>query len=213
MQLRPLAMKLDTLRELIDDAIKTEGERGELRRSLADRLPGLQRHLRLPEQDAPRALIDFLTAYVEAVPILLELASAAREDSCSRDFIEPLLQHARESFPGSEDMRGRADLNALLESAFLTLRLIEEFNDHHRRCLRQPLLPFDLTEANIIVHHILGDWRAAPLEDQVGTTVGLVLLRHSAGNTCHDGHGTVTSRVEELPLAREASRVRLRIAV
>jgi hypothetical protein len=58
-------------------------------------------------------------------------------------------------------------LEALLDEAFLVHRLLEEVNDYHIRSLGHPLLPLDMTEANIIVYHLLGEQLGSRLESLV----------------------------------------------
>jgi len=92
------------------------------------------------------------------------------------DYAAPFLDMAEDYFlnpPGALPRDG--GLEALLDEAFLAHRLLEEVNDHHVRHLQQALLPVDMTEANIIVHHLLGEAVASEMEKLVQFTAGQLL--------------------------------------
>ena len=89
---------------------------------------------------------------------------------------------------------GDGGLEALLDEAFLAHRLLEEVNDHHIRHLQRPLLPLDMTEANLIVHYLLGDEFATRLEHLVQFTASQLLEREY-----------VWERVKALPGVEPAS--------
>jgi hypothetical protein len=54
-----------------------------------------------------------------------------------------------------------------MEQAYLSHRLIEEVNDQYIVRAGIPLIPMDITKANIIVHHLVGEVRANSLDDVV----------------------------------------------
>ena len=83
-----------------------------------------------------------------------------------------------------EDLPADGGLEALLDEAFLAHRLLEEVNDHHIRHLQRPLLPLDMTEANIIVHHLLGDDLANALDQLVHETAAQLLEREHVWARC-----------------------------
>jgi hypothetical protein len=205
-------MPVELIPELFDDAHALEHSREQLHQWLAPQLPVLAQYLHLPERNALGALVGFLMAYIEAVPVILGLAAQAARDRGTRELVDPIIRHANRFFEISDDTAARRGIHRLLESAFLALRLAEELNDHHRRLRQQPLLPLDLTEANLIVHHVLGDQRAGRLEDLVTTTTGLELL-HAQEQPPLPGGDRGSVPAPELPLTQAARDVRLRIAI
>jgi hypothetical protein len=166
------------IKETINAALRSESETGQLRSRLAQRLPELQQKLLLPQKDPISALMTFITGYVESVPNSLRLVTALSKRLGFFDYAAPFLHMAEDYFlqpPDSLPQDG--GLEALLDEAFLAHRLLEEVNDHHIRHLQRPLLPLDMTEANIIVHHLLGDEFASRLEQLVQFTAGQLLHR------------------------------------
>jgi len=59
---------------------------------------------------------------------------------------------------------------SLLEQAYLAHRLIEEVNDQYIIRAGIPLIPMDVTKANVIVYHLLGEALANNLDEVVEET-------------------------------------------
>jgi hypothetical protein len=183
------------IRATIQAALQKEGETQQMRASLAQRLPQLQEKLVLPEEDPVSALMVFVTRYVNSVPSCLSLVTAVSKRLGFFDYAAPFLHLAEDYFLQPPDALPQdGGLEALLDEAFLALRLLEEVNDHHIRHLQRPLLPVDMTEANIIVHHLLGDELAIRLEQ---------LVQFTAAQLLHREH--VWARVRDLPGTCEAA--------
>ena len=183
------------IRATIQAALQMEGETQQLRGRLAQRLPQLQEKLVLPEGDPVSALMAFITCYVNSVPSCLTLVTAVSKRLGFFDYAAPFLHLAEDYFLQPPDALPQdGGLEALLDEAFLALRLLEEVNDHHIRHLQRPLLPVDMTEANIIVHHLLGDEFATRLEQ---------LVQFTATQLLHREH--VWDQVRDLPGIHEAT--------
>jgi hypothetical protein len=106
-------------------------------------------------------------------------------------------------------------LEALLDEAFLSHRLLEEVNDHHIRHLRRPLLPLDMTEANIIVHHLLGDEFATRLEELVQFTAAQLLDKEHVWQKVRDLPGSQAAGIPVVStedLVGTGRKIRLRLA-
>ena len=164
------------IKETIRVALLQEEESGQLRQNLAQEVPLLRDKLVLPENEPVLALMEFVTNYVESVPGCLHLVTALSKEFGFYDYAAPFLHMAEDYFlqpPNALPQDG--GLEALLDEAFLAHRLLEEVNDHHIRHLQRPLVPLDMTEANIIVHHLLGDAFATSLEQLVQFAAGQLL--------------------------------------
>lgn len=164
------------IREVIDAALQAEEKGHQLRATMERRLPELRGKLVIPENDPIGALMDFVVRYVRSVPSCLRLVTAVSKRLGFFDYAAPFLHMAEDYFlqpPGELPQDG--GLEALLDEAFLAHRLLEEVNDHHIRHLQRALLPVDMTEANIIVHHLLGDEFALRLEELVQFTASQLL--------------------------------------
>ena len=166
------------IRESIQAALAHEEQSGAFRRKLEAELPELREKLVLPESEPVQSLMDFVTSYVESVPGSLNLVTAVSKRLDFHDYAAPFLHMAEDYFLQPPDvLPGDGGLEALLDEAFLAHRLLEEVNDHHIRHLQRPLLPLDMTEANLIVHYLLGDEFASRLEKLVQFTAGNLLER------------------------------------
>lgn len=204
------------IREKISSALSQEGDTHALSQRLSQQLPQLRHRLVLPEHEPVAALMAFITDYVESVPGCIRLVNAVSKQLGFHAYAAPFLQVAEDYFlQPPEDLPADGGLEALLDEAFLAHRLLEEVNDHHIRHLQRPLLPVDMTEANIIVHHLLGDDIANKLDGLVQHTSSGLLEREY-----------VWARVRSLPgsetppsplfsthnLAGSPQQIRLRLA-
>ena len=166
------------IREKISAAVQAEAESGQLSRRLEQELPKLSHKLVLPETEPVAGLLQFITDYVESVPGCILLVSAVSKHMGFYDYAAPFLEMAEDYFMHPPaDLPTDGGLEALLDEAFLAHRLLEEVNDHHIRHLQRPLLPIDMTEANVIVHHLLGDDLANQLAERVHQTASKLLER------------------------------------
>jgi len=156
------------IRESIVAAVHLEERSNLFRNHLIRQLPYLQKKLILPEEDPVSALIVFTTRYIESVPGSISLVSAVSKQLDFYRYVAPFLHMAEDFFlQPPEDVWMAHGLEALLDEAFLAHRLLEEVNDYHIMNLGHPLLPVDMTEANIIVYHLLGEKLASRLESLV----------------------------------------------
>jgi len=158
----------------------------------------------------------FVTGYVESVPSCLQLVMAVSKRLGFFDYAAPFLHLAEDYFlqPPSE-LPQDGGLEALLDEAFLAHRLLEEVNDHHIKHLQRPLLPLDMTEANIIVHHLLGDEFATQLEQLVQYTAAQLLHREHVWEQVRSLPGTQETTfplVSTETLTDSSQKIRLRLA-
>jgi hypothetical protein len=171
-------MVTSLIREKISAALRTETESGHFGERLREQLPQLREKLVLPEDDPVAGLLAFISEYVESVPDCILLVTAVSKHMGFYDYAAPFLDMAEDYFlhpPGA--LLNDDGLEALMDEAFLAHRLLEEVNDHHIRHLHRPLLPIDMTEANVIVHHLLGDELANQLDQMVHDTAEKLLER------------------------------------
>lgn len=205
-----------SIRETIRAALRKESETHQLRSQLEQRLPLLQQKLLLPEREPVSALMFFIIGYVESVPNCLSLVTAVSKRLGFFDYAAPFLHLAEDYFLQPPDELPRDEvLEALLDQAFLAHRLLEEVNDHHIRHLQRPLLPLDMTEANIIVHHLLGDDFANRLEQLVQFTAAQLLGREHVWEQMRALPGTqeaLVPLVSSESLIDTALEIRLRLA-
>lgn len=171
-------MTTTDIRKTITTALRHERETGQLRQKLERDQAELERKLVLPAERPTDAVMAFVLDYIESVPGCLNLVRAVSKQLGFFDYAAPFLAMAEDYFLQPPEVLPEDEgLEALLDEAFLAHRLLEEVNDHHIRHLQRPLLPLDMTEANLIVHHLLGDELATRLEHLVQFTASHLLER------------------------------------
>ena len=209
-------MTTPDIRKIIDESIASERETGQLRKQLSERLPALSEKLVLPESDPIAALMVFITGYIESVPSSLTLVTAVSKRLGFHSYAAPFLHIAEDYFLQPPDaIADEQGLMGLLDEAFLAHRLLEEVNDNHMRYLQRPLLPIDMTEANTIVHHLIGDTLAGRLENLVQYTASQLLAKEKAWEQVRNLPGSAElpeALVSSEQLMWEPHKVRLRMA-
>lgn len=150
------------IRQTIAMAKEFELESGEFDRLLQDHAERLPSSIALPgsdsSQQASKALYDLVTRYVEHVPDFLEAIYQMAEQAGIDSDIEPFLQIAEDYFlKPPEVIEGHRGLDALMDEAYLAHRLMEELNDRFISQCGIPLAPLDMTRANVIIHHLIGE--------------------------------------------------------
>jgi len=205
----------EDIRAKIEAAVADERRSCRLRKRLEPRMVELRVKLLLPQEDPGIALIAFITDYVESVPGCLRLVGAVSKRMGFYDYAAPFLELAQEYFlHPPDDVPENGGLEALLDESFLAHRLLEEVNDHHIRHLQHPLLPVDMTEANIIVHHLLGEEMANGLDRLVHDTAAALLEREHVWDRVKSQPGKTacgTPLLSSNNIAAAPPRVRLRL--
>ena len=209
-------MDTPAIRATIKAALQRENHTQQLRTRMELQLPQLRLKLVLPAHEPVNALMAFIAGYVESVPSCLQLVTAVSKRLGFFDYAAPFLHLAEDYFlqPPSE-LPQDGGLEALLDEAFLAHRLLEEVNDHHIKHLERPLLPLDMTEANIIVHHLLGDELATRLEQLVQFTASQLLHREYVWERARSLPGsqeTALTLVSSDNLTEPSRKIRLRLA-
>ena len=164
-------MDTNAIRETIAEACSQEQQSRSLHRFFSGRLDELRQRLVLPSESPVDALVDFARRYIEYVPDFLDQIEAQGRQGETQGYVNMAADFFLAP-PGvvAEDQ----GLKALLDEAFLAQRLLEEVNDQQLCQRAPPLLCLDMTRANIIVHHLLGDGLASRLEELVRQCLYLV---------------------------------------
>ena len=169
-------MNIAALREQITRARQHETETGQLKEQLEKQLPHLHPSIHLPEADAQGALARFVGAYIDQVPELLEAANDVAREAGIESQIKPVLKIAEQYFLQPPTITNtHLGLGCLLDEAYLAHRLVEEVNDLYIRHFRQPLIPLDMTVANLIAHQLIGEPFANQLDEVVHHSVDEML--------------------------------------
>ncbi|PVZ61746.1 hypothetical protein C9422_04755 [Pseudomonas sp. B1(2018)] len=161
-------MNTAALREQIQKAQHHEAETGLLTRQLESKLPHLHPAIQLPEADTNGVLTRFVAAYIEEVPDLLDAANEVAREAGIESQIKPVLKIAEQYFlQPPAIMAGHVGLDSLLDEAYLAHRFVEEVNDLYIKHFGQPLIPLDMTVANLIAHQLIGESFANQLDEVV----------------------------------------------
>lgn len=209
-------MVVSAIRGKIDEARRQELASGQMTERLRRELPQLRAKLILPEANPLAGLMDFVTDYIENVPSCLQLVAALGKELGFYEYAAPFLDMAEGYFLHPPAGLSTEDgMEALLDEAFLAHRLLEEVNDHYIRHLHRPLLPLDMTEANIIVHHLLGDELANKLDRLVQQAAEQLLNKEylwARLKSLPGGESSALPLLGDSCLARSPQQVRLRLA-
>ena len=163
-------MQLD-IEKLITAANQLEKESNALSKQLSAQMGSLPPSIALSKTDPVHSLKSFVIEYITHVPSFIGAVSIASKDAGIDAYVSPFLGVATD-FLLSPKGQGAEPLGflALLEQAYLAHRLIEEVNDQYIVRAGIPLIPMDVTKANVIVHHLLGEVLANNLDDVVEET-------------------------------------------
>jgi len=156
---------------LISSANEYEADSNHLLNHLERQLVELPRVITLPSDNPAEALREFAIDYIESVPRFITAVAIAAKEAGIEPYVEPFLDVATEYFLSSvkrkEDRQGLVEL---MDRAYLSHRLIEEVNDQYILRAGIPLIPLDVTKANVIVHHLIGETLANSLDEVVEET-------------------------------------------
>ncbi|WP_095152815.1 hypothetical protein [Pseudomonas sp. Irchel s3b5] len=169
-------MNTAALREQIQTAQQHEAETRLLTRQLENKLPHLHPAIQLPETDTNGVLTRFVAAYIEEVPDLLDAANEVAREAGIESQIKPVLKIAEQYFiQPPAIMAGHIGLDGLLDEAYLAHRFVEEVNDLYIKHFGQPLIPLDMTVANLIAHQLIGESFANQLDEVVHLAIDEML--------------------------------------
>lgn len=164
-------MNITGLRERVRLAHRHEENQATLHSWLRERIPDLHGAVSV-ERDPLETLSHFVNCYVEHVPDVLEAAEAVAETARLRTQLLPVLKVAEAFFLHPPDLPAdHRGMLALLDESYLAHRLVEEVNDRYVLNGGEQLIPMDITRANLIVHHLLGEPFANELDAAVDEAV------------------------------------------
>lgn len=169
-------MNTADIRAQISRAQELDAKSGLLTQHLTTRLPHLHSAIQLPESDRNAVMTRFVSAYIDQVPDLLDAAHAVAREAGIESQIEPVLKIAEQFFVQPPSLLdGHEGLKGLLDEAYLAHRLVEEVNDLYIMHFHQPLIPLDMTVANLIAHQLVGEAFANQLDEAVHHAVDELL--------------------------------------
>lgn len=155
-----------------------EKQTGHLAKLLTRQLRSHLHHtIKVPGSNGLSALLDFVQTYIEEVPRFLLIARSHAEAAGVTPHTNPVLHVAEQFFlkPVEIDDKPIA-LAELLDEAYIAHRLLEELNDRFMSRMKKPLIPKDLSSANLIIHSLIGE----PFANELDEAVHFTLENHRA---------------------------------
>ncbi len=169
-------MRVSTLRSIIDNAILHEDKTQLLHRHLRHLVNTLPTHLCLPQDNELSSLEKFSRQYILHVPEFLQALKEAAQLSGIEDHVFPFLKVAEEYFISPPTLPNEhMGLMALMDESYLAHRLFEEVNDRYITAVGLPLIPWDMTLANVVAHQLVGEELANQLDERVHQTVNKMM--------------------------------------
>lgn len=161
-------MNTEALQQLIQKSVNEEQQTGELHQLLQQRLETVERIVQLPEIEALERLYEFVIRYIQQVPQMLEDLHQGAVEAGLLNYVSPILEVVEGFFMAPpKELNSDSGLAALMDEAFLAHRLFEEVNDTYIMRVGQPMIPFDMTMSNVIVHSLISEPYANDLEQVV----------------------------------------------
>lgn len=172
----------EQVRQQISQALSLEQQAQPLLQLLANRSDKLHNSIQVQAKDRLNSLQFFLIDYIQHVPDCLTSLQQQAEQYGILGAVTPFLKVAEDFFlhPPKRLQQEHSGLDALLDESYLAHRLFEELNDQFLLRCQINLLPRDLTEANLIVHDLIGDPFASEL-DQMVHQMAVILAKQFDG--------------------------------
>lgn len=171
-------MNPELIEEKVDSANQHEAETNSLLQKLETEIPQLPSVISLPTDDPALALRDFVVEYINHVPSFIAAVSFAAKDAGIEEYVAPFLDVATNYFlEPVDESTTQGGLEELMQQAYLAHRLIEEVNDQYIVRAGIPLIPMEMTKANIIVHQLIGETLALSLDEVVEETASQMTTR------------------------------------
>jgi hypothetical protein len=172
--------KIAQIRQLIAQTEKRDCANAQLTQFLTTRVKHLHGAIKLPPEEAASYLAKFAIRYIGHVPSFLEAITEITQEAGIYEGVLPLLNIASDYFLSPPDIIGEHFyLEALLDEAYLSHRLLEEINDHFIGYSGIPLAPLDMTRANVIAHELIGEPYAIELDQAVLFSAEILLNQYS----------------------------------
>ncbi len=171
-------MNLDVIYQAIAKAKSHEVATHQLEVLVEKHLPVIHPLIELPNDEPAKALVEFISDYIDYVPALMEAVDEGARIAGIEDHVKPLLNIASAYFESPpETLVSEHGLHAIMDEAYLAHRLIEEVNDVYLANAGMPLIPMDTVMANVIVHNLIGEPFANELDAIVHQAVQQMMIK------------------------------------
>ncbi len=207
-------MRTSTLRTIISQAFDHEERTHCLERHLKSHINSLPDRLRLAKNNELQSLKSFAMEYIHHVPEFLDSLKVAAKQAGIEQHVFPFLKVAENYFLMPPIFpNDHIGLMALMDEAYLSHRLFEEINDRYIARVGLPLIPWDMTLANVVAHQLIGEELANKLDVLVHETVCKMMPAEQSYNSerfkeyVQKEQGNLTSIWQEWPCLSKASGI------
>lgn len=153
------------IRESISVARDVERENHQLQEFVAKKSSDLHDSIRAPSDNKAQDLYAFVLHYIELVPDLLSAVKFLSKSTGILKKTEIFYRIAEDYLMSPlQEVGSHNGLLAFINEAYFTHRLIEELNDKINIAFGAPIVPFDMTTSNLVVHEIIGEEIANKLD-------------------------------------------------
>lgn len=207
-------MRVSTLRSIISNAFYHEERTHCLERHLQFHIETLPDRLKIEKDNELESLKQFAMEYIHHVPEFLDALKDAAQTAGIEDHVFPFLRIAEEYFISPPNLPNHhIGLMAMMDEAYLAHRLFEEINDRYISRVGIPLIPWDMTLANVVAHQLVGEELANRLDQIVLETVNKMMPQeshyesHEFQNFVKEKQGNTTSIWQEWPCLGKAAGI------
>ena len=160
-------MQLEKLGNLIAKAKAHEDKTKQLSLHLQKVTDGLHSAVTIKnKKHSPTVLADFVIKYIAHAPRFLSVMAKASAEANMLGLLLPIIKLSEDFFLNPPRIIGHEEsLERLMESSYLTHRLIEEVNDRFLLESGKILVPVDMITANLIIHNLIGEPFSNQLDD------------------------------------------------
>lgn len=179
-------MNIDAVEQLILEAIEQERQSGNFLKHLQQTL-SRPNQLPITEQCNAYCILNFVEAYLKAIPEYFSYLSNYSKKAGVHDYAEPLLEVAENYFLNARPLAGTSySIASLMNEAYFCLRLIEEANEHIMSRCGQAFIPADITTANLVVHQLIGEPFVNELDEGVDYAIQQANKSNSSLNSLNE---------------------------
>lgn len=144
--------------------------------------------LQVERGDIDQQLSELLTDYVRLLPILLVEVDRACQSLDLGSVSQQLLVILDQFFAAIEPSRFDYGLVGVLDKLYFGHRLVEELHDQLLMRLGRPMISWDTTLANLLVHTLIGDNYATRLDMTAQEIVGYLPATNNEPTPATSGH-------------------------
>lgn len=157
---------------IIDQARRQEAHSGTFLRQLGEKASSLPATITIEGYQPATCLFQFAVEYIEMAPRLIECVEACAREAGKSDLFAPFIDAATRYFTQPSALLVRYDgLDGLLIRAYLCHRLMEEMYENNRSIRASDLVDIEATQANLLVHQLIGEPFANELDDAITLTL------------------------------------------